>query len=43
MKKTLGEVGDSKIRGRIINKMRFMDDTTILVRTPEELQDTANK
>ena len=43
MKKALAEVGDFKIRGRIINKVRFADDTTIIAKTEEELQDMVNR
>ena len=39
MKKALPEVGDFKIGGRIINKVRFADDTAIIAKTQEELQD----
>ena len=39
MKEALAKVGDFKIRGRIINKVRFADDTAIIAKTQEELQD----
>ena len=39
MKESLTEVGDFKIGGRIINKVRFADDTAIIAKTQEELQD----
>ena len=38
MKESLTEVGDFKIGGRINNKVRFADDTAIIVKTQEELQ-----
>ena len=31
MKEALAEVGDIKIRGRVINKDRFADDTAIIL------------
>ena len=37
----LAEVGDFKIGGRIINKVRFADDKAI--KTKEELQDMVNR
>ena len=37
MKEALTEVGDFKIGGRIINKVRFADDTAIIAKTQEEL------
>ena len=40
MKEALAEVGDFKIGGRIINKFRSVDDTTIITKTREGLQDT---
>jgi Reverse transcriptase (RNA-dependent DNA polymerase). len=43
MKEALAEVGDFKIGGRIINKIRFVDDTAIIDKTPEELQDMVNR
>ena len=43
MKEALTEVGDFKIGGRIINKVRFADDTAIIVKTQEELQDMVNR
>ena len=39
MKETLTEVGDFKIGGRIINKVRFADNTAIIY----ELQDMVNR
>ena len=32
MKEALAEVGDFKIGGRIINKIRFADDTAIIAK-----------
>ena len=43
MKEALAEVGDFKIGGRIINKVRFADDTAIIGKTQEELQDMVNR
>ena len=43
MKKALAEVGDFKIGGRIINKVRFADDMAIIAKSQEELQDMVNK
>ena len=43
MKEALAKVGDFKIRGRIINKVRFQDDMTIIAKTQEELQDMVNR
>ena len=40
-KEALAEVGDFKIGGRIINKVRFADDTAIIAQ--EELQDMVNR
>ena len=37
MKEALAEVGDLKIGERIINKVRFSDDTAIIAKTLEEL------
>ena len=42
MKGALAEVGDFKIGGRIINKVRFMDDTVIIAKTQEELPAAVN-
>ena len=39
----LTEVGDFKIGGKIINKVRFVDDTAIKAKTQEELQDMVNR
>ena len=40
MEEALAEVGDFKIdRGSIINKVRFPNDRTIIVKTQKELQD----
>ena len=43
MKEALAEVGDFKIGGRIFNKIRFADDTAIIAKTQEELQDMGNR
>ena len=43
MKEALTEVGDFKMVGRIINKVRFADDTAIIAKTQEELQDMVNR
>ena len=43
MRKALAEVGDFKIGGRIINKIRFANDTAIIAKTQEELQDMVNR
>ena len=43
MKEALTEVGDFKIGGKIINKVRFSDDTAIIAKTQEELQDVVNR
>ena len=37
------EVGDFKIGGRIINKVRFSDDTAIIAKPQGELQDMVNR
>ena len=37
MKETLAEVRDLKIGGRIINKVRFTDDTATIVKTQKGL------
>ena len=39
MKEKLAEVEDFKIGERIINKMRFVDDTAIIAKTQKELQE----
>ena len=43
MKETLAEFGDFKIGGRIINKVRFADDTAIIAKAQEELQDMVKR
>ena len=43
MKRALVEVSWFKIEGRIIKYVRFVDDTAIITKTKEELQDMANK
>ena len=42
-KEALAEVGDFKIGGRIINKVRFANYTAIIAKTQEELQDMMNR
>ena len=43
MKEALAEFEDFKIEGRIIDKVRFADDTAIIVKTQEELQYMVNR
>ena len=43
MKEALAEVGDFKIGRRIINKVRFVDDTAIIAKYQEELHDMLNR
>ena len=43
MKAALAEVGGFKIGGRVINLVRFADDTAIIAKTQEELQDMVNR
>ena len=43
MKEALTEVGEFKIGGRIINMVRFADDTAIIAKSQEELQDMVNR
>ena len=43
MKEALAQVGDFKIGGMIINKVRYADDTAIIAKTQEELQCTVNR
>ena len=43
MKEASAEVGDFKIGGRIFNKVRFADDTAIIAKTMEELQDMVTR
>jgi Reverse transcriptase (RNA-dependent DNA polymerase). len=43
MKEALAEVGDLKIVGRIINKVRSADDTVIIAKAQKELQDMVNR
>ena len=43
MKEALAEVGDFKIGGRIINKLRFSDDEAIIAKTVEALQYMVNR
>ena len=39
----LTELGDFKIEGRIINKMKSADDKAIVTKILEELQDKMNR
>ena len=41
--KEAAKVGYFKIAGRIINKARVADDTTIIPKPQEELQDIVNR
>ena len=43
MTEALAEVGDFNIGGRIINKVRFAEDTAIIAKTQEELQEMMNR
>ena len=43
MKEGIAEVEDFEIGGRVINKVRFADDTAIIAKTKEELQDMVNR
>ena len=43
MKEILALVGNFKIGGRIINKVRFADDTAIIAKTQKELQYMAHR
>ena len=43
MKEALAEVGDFKIRGGIINKVRFADSMAIIAKSQEEQQDMVNR
>ena len=43
MKEALTEVGDFKIGGRIINKVRLADDMVIIAKIQEEPQDMMNR
>ena len=43
MKEALAEVGDLKIEGKIFNRVIFADDTAIIAKTQEELQDKVNR
>ena len=43
LKEASTEVGDFKIGGRIISKVRFADDTAIIDKTQEELQGMVNR
>jgi hypothetical protein len=39
MKEVLAEVGDFKIGGRVIKKVRFVHDMTIIAKSKEKLRD----
>ena len=43
IKETLVEVRDWKIGGRIINKVRYVNDMVITAETQEELEDMVNR
>ena len=43
MKESLSEVGYLKIGGRIINKVRFADNTANIAKTQDEPQDMVNR
>ena len=43
MKEAWAEVGDFKVGGRLFNNIRFADDTAIIAKTQEELQDIVNR
>ena len=43
MKEALAEIRDCKIKGRIINKVRFADGSTIIAKTPGELQNIVQR
>ena len=43
MKEALTEVGFFKIGGKIINQVRFADETVIITKTQEQLQDMLNR
>jgi Reverse transcriptase (RNA-dependent DNA polymerase). len=43
MKEAIAEVGNFKIGRRIINKVRFVDNTAIKDKSQEELQDMVNR
>jgi hypothetical protein len=43
VKGALAEVVYFRIGGRIINEVRFADDTAILAKTQEDIQDMVNK
>ena len=43
MKEASAEVGEFKIEGRIINKVKFADDTAITAKTQDELEDMVNR
>jgi Reverse transcriptase (RNA-dependent DNA polymerase). len=43
VKETLAEVGYFKFGGRISNMVRFADDTAVIAKPQEELQDMVNR
>ena len=43
MKEGIAEVEDFEIGGRVINRVRFADNTVIIAKTQEELQDMAKR
>ena len=43
MKEALTQIGDFKIRGRIINNVTLEDDTAIWVKTQEDLQNMVKR
>ena len=43
MKEALANIRDFSIGGRIINKMRIVEDTVIIAKTQVELQDMVNR
>ena len=43
MKEALAEVGICRLEEGLLNKLRFADNTAIIVKTQEELQDMVNK
>ena len=43
MMEVLAEIGNFKIGGGIINKLRFADDMAIIAKTQEELQGIVNR
>jgi Reverse transcriptase (RNA-dependent DNA polymerase). len=43
IKEALAQVENFKVGGRIINKVRFIDDTAIMAKTQEEVKDMVNR